>query len=830
MATVQPDVDFQSLFESTPGLLLVLRPDAPRYTIVTASDAYCRATGFRRTDLVGQPLFEVYPEAPPDPMADGRRLLGDSLDRVLAHRQADLMGLVAYPVHRDEAYGGHIEMRWWHPLNVPVLDEHGEVRHIIHRLEDATDFLSLQQGGLAQAMAQAPIAPPALQGDGTVAQHATSGATEPRVLVIEPDRPMRQMLEQRLRASGLQVISHDQAHDLLKLAQLSRPAVIVLDLDAPDLQPEALIAAVHQDADLSATPFVVLGSHREEALRLRLVTAGAQDFLLKPISPDELLTRVHRLVLGRMTTQALHHREEQLQQMFEQAFDGVFIADPSGHYHRINPAGCALVDIPREQLQGCTAYDLVVPEQRARLAETRAGLISGKAPIHIGEWTLRRRDGSHLPVEVRARCLPDGGWVSFIRDLSKHKKELASRESQAEQLDALVKERTAQLRKLGADLEAVEDRERRQIAQDLHDDLGQLLAAARIWLAPLVAHTEADVSQAARETDGLIDRANRSIRSLAAQLAPAMLYELGLVPAIEWLGQDIGRTFGLKVTVQDDGQPKPLSMSVRAILYRATRELLINAAKHARSPTASVQLSRDGQRVTVRVSDAGVGFDPDQVSADHQRGMGLVSVRERLSFIGGTAEIRSIPGDGTEAVISALLDESVADPNHGGNGNGEHTTRPIAPSAPSAAIEQGPTDPLQSIIDALVGRVVVIEADGAIRCVNRAWREFAAAQGDPDCLRCGPGINYLAVCNRGASDDSHARRAEAGIRAVLNGGSTEFVDVYPCMVDGTQRWFFMRAAPLPGGIGLVTHIELSEWVDPGRMAALDSPGETPPRP
>lgn len=217
------------------------------------------------------------------------------------------------------------------------------------------------------------------------------------------------------------------------------------------------------------------------------------------------------------------------------------------------------------------------------------------------------------------------------------------------------------MHRLGAELNAAENRERQQIARDLHDDLGQTLAAARLWLARLRNHEQQDVRLSANKVDALIGDADRSTRSLAAQLAPAMLYELGLCPALEWLGEEIGQTFGLKVKVVDDARPKPLSQEARAILYRAVRELLINVAKHARSDAATVDIRRENQRIAVRVSDDGIGFDAVALRQAPQRGLGLGAIRERLSFIEGTVEVRSAANAGTVVVLSAPLvtDESL---------------------------------------------------------------------------------------------------------------------------------------------------------------------------
>jgi two-component system, chemotaxis family, sensor kinase Cph1 len=242
-------------------------------------------------------------------------------------------------------------------------------------------------------------------------------------------------------------------------------------------------------------------------------------------------------------------------------------------------------------------------------------------------------------------------------DLARRVREIEANRAMTEELERRVAERTEQLRALAADLEAVEERERRQIAHDLHDDFGQTLAAARIRLTSLCNDKRSDVRARANEVGVLIDRANSAVRSLAAQLAPDVLHELGLSAALEWLGEEIERTFGLKVEFIDDGLPKPLAQEARSILYRAVRELLINVAKHAQTDSAIVECECRDQRIVVCVSDGGVGYDSTASPAGAQRGLGLISVRERLSLIGGTVEMRSAPGGGTVATLTAPLSQ-----------------------------------------------------------------------------------------------------------------------------------------------------------------------------
>jgi chemotaxis family two-component system sensor kinase Cph1 len=245
-------------------------------------------------------------------------------------------------------------------------------------------------------------------------------------------------------------------------------------------------------------------------------------------------------------------------------------------------------------------------------------------------------------------------------DMERRETELEATRAMAEELERRVAQRTEQIHALASDLEAVEDRERRQIARDLHDDLGQTLAAARIRLAALCDDRRTEVQSKAREVGALIDAASSSIRSLAAQLAPAVLNELGISAALDWLGEEMERTFSLRVTLVDDGNPKPLSQDARSIVYRAVRELLINVAKHAGTNAATVESECRGGRVIIRVTDEGRGYDPGSVNTRPQRGLGLISVRERLSLIGGTVESRTGLGAGTRSVLTVPLAKDVS--------------------------------------------------------------------------------------------------------------------------------------------------------------------------
>lgn len=360
----------------------------------------------------------------------------------------------------------------------------------------------------------------------------------------------------------------------------------------------------------------------------------------------------------------------EIEDLYDSAPCGYHSLAPDGTYVRINATELSWLGCRRDEVLGkLKPTDFFTEAGRTQFEQSfpeflRTGCISGL------EFDLVGRNGQIRRVSVSATVVRDAaGAVKMSRgvmfDVTDRHRALEALRAMTEQLEQRVAERTEQLRALVFDLEATEDRERRQLARDLHDDLGQTLAAAQVRLASLCSNPRDDVSVPAKAVAALIDQANASTRSLAAQLAPAVLYELGLAPALEWLGEEVGRTFGLEVSVHDDGRPKPLSQEVRAILFRAVRELVINVAKHSRSDSATIELVRKNDQIVIRVSDAGVGYDLVAQAPGPRRGLGLVSVRERLSSIGGNLEVQSMPGRGTVAMLTAHLSsntEATAEP------------------------------------------------------------------------------------------------------------------------------------------------------------------------
>src|SRR5579883_1907566 len=137
-------LDYQLLFAESPEVLLVLRPDAPRYTMVAATNARLAATHTTREQTIGRPLFELFPDNPDDLEATGTSSLRASLDRVLATRAPDTMAVQRYDIRGPD---GTFQTKYWSPKNIPVLSPSGDVLYILHRVEDVTELVQATERG-----------------------------------------------------------------------------------------------------------------------------------------------------------------------------------------------------------------------------------------------------------------------------------------------------------------------------------------------------------------------------------------------------------------------------------------------------------------------------------------------------------------------------------------------------------------------------------------------------------------------------------------------------------------------------------------------------------
>jgi len=296
--------------------------------------------------------------------------------------------------------------------------------------------------------------------------------------------------------------------------------------------------------------------------------------------------------------------------------------------------------------------------QRARLIELTdsIGVINQQELYHHQALLndLYRDARWHLGLVLGVSLLL-GGCVAGISLLYVSRLERTARASFEE-----VTQTRGELERLSLRLVEAQEQERRALARELHDEVGQSLSALLVDVANAAAAAPAENADlAARHSSirRLAEHTLHVIRNMSLLLRPSMLDDLGLVPALEWQGRELARRTGLDVHVEADGVPDDLPENVRTCVYRVVQEALNNCLRHARAQRVDVIARADSNRLVVVVRDDGVGFDPRVVRGDGnvsgRGGAGLIGIDERVRVLGGTARVESSPGRG--CVVQAEL-------------------------------------------------------------------------------------------------------------------------------------------------------------------------------
>lgn len=374
-------------------------------------------------------------------------------------------------------------------------------------------------------------------------------------------------------------------------------------------------------------------------------------------------------------------RESEMRQgaIVDSALDCLITMDHEGRIVEFNPAAAKTFGHRPEDVIGRTVAETIIPPQfrEAHWKGMERYLRTGEEQV-MGrrlEMTAIRADGTEFPVElsITAVCLPERPpfFTAFLRDITERRNVMESlREAQdklqrwSQELEQRVAERTKELehsherlRALATELNLAEQRERKRIAVELHDHLQQLLVIGKLQLGQgtrLPKATPACV-KVMEATDEVLTQALNYTRTLVAELSPPVLLEHGLPAGLKWLGEQM-RHHQLIVAVDCMSDELNIPQDQAVLLFQSVRELLINAAKHAKSKGATVRMTQENQALRIEVQDQGTGFDPlatasPDTSTAHSSKFGLFSIRERMTALGGTFEIQSAPGEGTTAIL-----------------------------------------------------------------------------------------------------------------------------------------------------------------------------------
>jgi PAS domain S-box-containing protein len=430
-----------------------------------------------------------------------------------------------------------------------------------------------------------------------------------------------------------------------RIAALGAPMVIddvsTVEVVSPILRAKGLRA-------LLGTPLVVdgrgIGVIHVGSLSPRRFTAD--DTRLLQLVADRIATAIDRSRLFEAERRARHDAET-AERRFRLLVDGVrdyafYMLDRAGRVESWNAgaerlAGYAAEEIVGQHVAVFSGLEEARQGRPARLLERAAA--EGRA---VEEGWSRRKDGSRFWAEVLITALrdPDGRLVGY--SVLTH--DATERRRHAEVRDRLLEQVTA-----------AQEEEQRRLARELHDETGQSLTSLLVGLrtlegAPSLAAAREQVAELRQMTARILDEVHR----LARGLRPAVLDELGLVPAVEQLALDHTQAHGVGIDVSAVGfGPERLPPAVETTVYRVVQEALTNTAKHAGARTASVVLQQRREVVQAIVSDDGCGFDVETTlrTPAAWAHLGLHGMRERAALLGGTVTIESTPGEGTTIYV-----------------------------------------------------------------------------------------------------------------------------------------------------------------------------------
>ncbi|MBI5563478.1 MAG: response regulator [Chloroflexi bacterium] len=242
-----------------------------------------------------------------------------------------------------------------------------------------------------------------------------------------------------------------------------------------------------------------------------------------------------------------------------------------------------------------------------------------------------------------------------------------SSQVERERLFEAIDQQREQLRALNQKLTEVQEAERKQLARELHDEMGQALTAISIDLAAVTQELDGAGTPAAgtpalhdrlAEAKSLVDQTLEQIRELSFRLRPAMLDDLGLAPALQWYIRQYAQRVNLDVRLDISNLEERLPAHVETALYRIFQEALTNVSRHAQASTVQLRLHRSGATVIAHIEDNGRGFDVQHVfnGSLPKQGIGLLGMRERVTLLGGAFSLYSEPGHGTQVSIEIPLE------------------------------------------------------------------------------------------------------------------------------------------------------------------------------
>jgi PAS domain S-box-containing protein len=364
---------------------------------------------------------------------------------------------------------------------------------------------------------------------------------------------------------------------------------------------------------------------------------------------NRLFTVILRDITERMRVEA---EREQLLGVLEASLNEIYIFDTDTlRFQYVNPSALRNLGYSADAVRVMTPLDLKQEFNAVSFRELVAPLLRGEQESRVFRTTHRRADGSLYPVEVHLQLVGRGDQRVFLAVIFDITERLRA--------ERALRDYAEQMRQLSRRLFETEESERRQLARELHDRIGQNVTALTLNLnmlrGELPAESVQKVGAQINDCETLLYSTAQLIRDVMAELRPPGLDQLGLLAALTEHARQVAARARLSVAVTGTEIVPRLPPESEIVLFRIAQEALTNVVKHARASKAAIALETGPDKVVMTISDDGRGYDPAARLAQTQvtASLGLVGMRERAESIGGRLRVESAPGRGTRVIVEA---------------------------------------------------------------------------------------------------------------------------------------------------------------------------------
>ena len=462
----------------------------------------------------------------------------------------------------------------------------------------------------------------------------------------------------------------------IKMAKELKPNAILLDIVMPGMDGFQVCEALKTDISTKHIPILLVSAYMQTTRdRIRGLDIGAEALLAKPFENAELISQVKVLLRINKAEELLRKKNESLElfiknqaeeinnnetrflQISEYAHEFFWEVDSKGKFTYVSAVVENILGLKSEEIIGKKyIFDFYrAVKEKNKTKKILFDIFQSK--LYYNNIEIFCLDNTNRKIWLTISGFPIYDDLSKFIGYRGITHDVTRRRQAEEDLNKSlrkIREDHKKLKQLNAELDMAEEKERRRIAEYLHDGIGQLLSIARINLSSLQKKNLSDgVLNVIGKSLELLSEAIIRSRNLTYDLSPPILYELGLIPAIRWKLNQLESHYNIETSFQSEFSRLKMNSDTRILLYRVISELLVNVTKHAGASLVEVKVYNDNESYCITVIDNGKGFNKHaKEKSQNDGGYGLFSIRERLDSLQGRLNIESEVNKGAKITVS----------------------------------------------------------------------------------------------------------------------------------------------------------------------------------